>query len=333
MAADFAARPASSAAVIAQPVASGEPEAALSRRAPAWRPWAGGLLAVGLSAVTLVQLSHASSEALATVQRLSPVAWSLFAVLYLVQPLADLLIFRRLWRLPITSFGVMLRKVVINETLFGYGGELYFYLWARRRPGLSDAPFGAIKDVNVVSALGANVLTLIMLLVSAAGLERVDLAHQFGPAFWPGLGLIALSFGVLLFARRVFSLTRRELTAVAAIHAVRLAATGGLTVLLWRSALPDVALGVWLALLAGRLLLARLPFVANKDLMFANLILVLFGATSPTALLLATLAIVTLTAHLAVILLVGSPDLWRAMRNGNWRLQFRLTPSPCRPPI
>ena len=143
MAADIAARPARS----------------LSLSNPAWRSWAGGLLAVGLAAVTLLQLSESSSQALAMVQRFSPALWGVFVLLYLVQPLADLVIFRRLWRLPLAGLGVMMRKVVINETLFGYGGELYFYIWARRRRELSEAPFGTIKDVNVISALTANVLT------------------------------------------------------------------------------------------------------------------------------------------------------------------------------
>ena len=297
MAADIAARPARS----------------LSLSNPAWRSWAGGLLAVGLAAVTLLQLSESSSQALAMVQRFSPALWGVFVLLYLVQPLADLVIFRRLWRLPLAGLGVMMRKVVINETLFGYGGELYFYIWARRRRELSEAPFGTIKDVNVISALTANVLTLALLLVSAHGLEKVNLATQFGPALWPGLALIALSFGLLLFARRVFSLTRKDLIWVTWAHVLRLAITTVLTLLLWRMALPQVAWEVWLALMAGRLLLARLPFLPNRDLVFANLLLVLFGAGSPTALLLATLAIATLLAHLVVIVLVGSPDLLRAV--------------------
>lgn len=274
----------------------------------------GGILAIGLSAAALAQLSHASADALAMVRRLSPAVWIAFAAAYLIQPVADLVIFRRLWRLPLEAFGVMLRKVVINETLFGYTGEFYFYLWAKRRAALSDAPFGAIKDVNVLSALAANVLTLVLLPVSAAGLERLSLHPGFGFALWSGLGFVALTFGVLLFARRVFSLSRRDLVFVAIVHALRLAATTGLTLLVWRLALPHVAMGLWLVLLASRLLLARLPFLANKDLVFANLMLVLFGAGSPTALLLATLAIATLLAHVAVMALVGSQDLLGAVR-------------------
>lgn len=279
----------------------------------AWSAWAGGLLAVGLVAAAVLQLRGASAEALAMLLTLPPAVWGVFVLLYLVQPVADFVIYRRLWRLPGRGFAVMLRKVVINEIVFGYSGELYFYLWARRRPGLSDAPFGAVKDVNLLSALGANVLLLILLPIAALGLHETDLARQFGPGVWPGLAIVVASFGVLLFARRVFSLTGAELTYVAAIHAVRLAAYTGLTLLLWALALPDVPLAVWLALVTGRLLLARLPFLTNKDLVFANLLLILFGAGSPSALLLATLALATLFAHLAVAALVGAPELARVV--------------------
>jgi hypothetical protein len=298
------------------PVAAAEPETRIARAkriALACAPWAGGLFAVGLFALTLVQLSHVSEEALATVRRLSPTVWLVFVLLYVAQPVADQVIFHRLWRLPIRSFGVMLRKVVINEVLFGYSGELYFWVWARRRAGLSEAPFDAIKDVNILSALGGNVLTLILLLVSAFSLTRIDLAHQLGPVLWPGLAMVALTFGVLLFRKRVFSLTRPELGFVAWVHTARMVATTGLTLLLWTLALPQVAFGVWLVVLASRMLLARLPFVANKDLVFANLVLVLMGAGSPAALLLATLAIATLMAHLAVTVIVGAPDLVQAL--------------------
>lgn len=282
--------------------------------APAWRTWVGGLLAIGLSAATIIQLKDASAESIAILRGLSSSVWIAFAVLLFVQPTADFVIFRRLWRLPVAGVGVILRKTVINEVLFGYAGEVYFYLWARRQSGLYDAPFGAIKDVNLISALAANVLTLILLLVSIPGLKGQDLAREFGPVLWPGLGLIALTFGVLFFARRVFSLTRGELEFVALVHSARLAATTGLTILLWYLALPAVALSVWMALLAGRLLLARLPFLPNKELLFANLLLILFGAGSSTALLLATLAVVTILANLGIISIVSALDLTRRPR-------------------
>ena len=279
----------------------------------AWGAWFGGLLALGLSAAALIQISHASPEDVAMIRQLSPAVWVAFLLLYLTQPIADLVIFRRLWRLPYRGLWVLMRKVVINEVLFGYSGELYFYIWAKRQQGLSDAPFGAVKDVNILSALAGNVITLVMLPISAISLRGVSLEHELGPVFWPGLAVVALSFGVLFFSRKVFSLTRQELSFVSWVHVVRLLFSSGLTLLVWDLALPDVALGVWLVLLTSRLLLARLPFVANKDLVFANMVLVLFGSGSSTALLLATLAIATLGLHLAVVALISAPTTFRAL--------------------
>lgn len=245
------------------------------------------------------------------------------------------MIFRRLWALPLGAASVILRKTAINEILFGYTGELYFYVWARRRAGLVTAPFAAIKDVNILSAVASNVLTLVTLALSAFVLKGVDLGRELGPMLWPGLVVVAVSFVIILFARRVFSLTRAELAYVSVVHAVRLCANSALTVLLWRLALPEVGFPTWLALLAGRLLLSRLPFVANKDLVFANLLLALFGAGSPVALLLTTLALVTLAAHLAVLAAVGAPQAVRLLsRSAATLAQDRFTMrrhSPARP--
>lgn len=280
-----------------------------------WMIWAASGLALALAAAAATQLVRASDATFAMIGQLSPAVWAAWFALYMVQPIADAAIFRRLWGRKAVDVGVVARKVAINELLFGYVGELYFYLWARRRAGLADAAFATIKDVNIVSALGGNGLTLVMLAVSALALRSIDIGRQIGPLLWPSLAVVALSFAILLFARRVFSLSRRELADVAAIHGVRLVVGAALTLLVWRLALPQVEPAIWLALLAGRLLLARLPFVANKDLVFANLLLALFGAGSPTAILLAALAIANLLAHLVVILGTSASDRWLATRH------------------
>lgn len=262
----------------------------------------------------VLQLGGTSSEALDMLRGLSPRIWAAFAALYLAQPIADLAIFRRLWRLPISGFKALLRKFVINEIVFGYSGEVYFYLWARRRTELARAPFDAIKDVNILSGLMGNLLTLVMLAISAPSLQDLHFAEQLRPAFWPGLVLVGLSVGVLLFAPRVFSLRLSELAFVVAVHVGRLAATSGLMVMVWALALPDVPMQAWLVLLAIRLLVSRIPFLTNKDLVFGNLVLILVGSRAPVGVLLATLALATLIAHLGTIALLGSGDLLRAMR-------------------
>ncbi len=266
-----------------------------------WRPWAGGLVSAALLACVLVQLSRAPAATLHQVVHFSPAFWAVFVLLYLAQPLSELVIFGRLWRLPPSGLGVLLRKGVINEIVLGYSGEVYLYLWARRRAGMGGAPFAAIKDVSILSALAGNALTLGMLAVSAPAIHRLDLGRFLGPAIWSGVGVVALSLAIIVLGRRVFSLRRSELAFVTRVHLLRVATTTGLTILLWSLALPLVAMGMWVVLATLRLLVARLPFLTNKELVFANLAFAVVGPHSPVGLLLGTLAVVTLAAHLAVI--------------------------------
>ncbi|MBI1199414.1 MAG: hypothetical protein GC203_16255 [Phenylobacterium sp.] len=288
-----------------------------STTASASRPWRGvltGLLSVGLLAAILLQLKDASREAVAMLAALPAAAWLVFGLSYFVQPVADFVIFRRLWNLPLGAFEALLRKTAINEAVLGYGGELYLYLWARDRPAMATAPFGAVKDVSILSALGGNLLTLGLLAYAAPRLGALNLSQHLGPALWFGLGLTALSLCVVAFGRRVFSLPAATLVFVGAVHAARLAVFTGLTLLLWRLALPDLSLESWIQLLTLRMVVSRTPFVTNKELVFGNLVLLLAGAKSPAALLVASLALAWLAAHLAVLSALGGLSLLRAAR-------------------
>jgi hypothetical protein len=274
-----------------------------------WRPWAGGLVSAALLVSVLLQLRRAPAGALHQILGFGPAFWAVFVLLYLAQPIAELFIFGRLWGLPPSGLPVLLRKGVINELLFGYSGEVYLYLWARRRAALAGAPFAAIKDVSILSALAGAVFTLAMLGVSFPLVHRLDLGRLLGPAMGSGLAVATLILAILAFGRRVFSLRPAELAFVARMHVLRLVATTGLTVALWALALPQVPLALWVVLVALRLLVARLPFVTNKDLVFANLVFVVVGLRSEVAVVLAALAVLTLIAHLAVLGLLVVLDL------------------------
>jgi hypothetical protein len=295
------------------------PDAVAKRTAWPW-VWLGGVLSVGMVGAIVLQMGGgATAEALMTIGRLPPLAWLALPLLYLVQPLSDFAVFRRLWSMPPAGLEALLRKNVINEVLLGYSGEAYLYVWARRAAGGAAAPFAAIKDANIVSALLGNLVTLVLAAVSATQLRNLDFVQRVGPALWSGLIPVAISLGVLAFGRRVFSLSWALLSYVGMVCGARLAAWIGLNVLIWRMALPETPVGLWIVLLAIRFLVSRIPLLSNKDLVFGNLMLLLLGAHSSVAVLLAALALVTLAMHLAVIVGLGAIDLAR----GFWR-----TPEP-----
>lgn len=278
-----------------------------------WWNLLGVAVSIGLVAAILVQLGGATSDALKMIVRLPLGVWPALVLLYLTQPICDFAVYRRAWNLPLAGFVALLRKNVMNEVVLGYSGQAYLYVWARRVAGSVAAPFGAIKDASIVSALLGNLLTLILVAISATQLRDLGLVRQLGPALWSGLIPIAISLGLLVFGRLVFSLPPGQLAYVAAAHGLRLVVSTALTVLIWRMAQPDVTPGIWLVLMAVRYLVSRIPLLPNKDLVLGNLMLLLLGAHSPIALLMAALALMTLGLHLAVIVGLGAIDLVRGL--------------------
>jgi hypothetical protein len=294
---------------VADHAASNVPGNKISRR---WA-WLGGVLGTGMALAIVLQLGGATNTVPTTMARLPPLVWPALLLLYLGQPLSDFMVYRRLWNLPPAGLGAMLRKNVINEVVLGYSGDAYLYLWARRQADTAVAPFAAIKDAGIVSALLGNVLTLVLAAISATRLRELDLARQVGAALWSGVIPLTISAGVLLLGRRVFSLPLTQLVYIGAVCGMRLAIWAGLTVLIWRLALPDSLPSMWIVLLAIRCLVSRIPLISNKDLVFGNLVLLLLGAHAPIAVLLAALALVTLLLHLVVIVGLSAVDLIRGL--------------------
>ncbi|HWU15110.1 MAG TPA: hypothetical protein VN157_14005 [Caulobacter sp.] len=289
------------------------PNVAGTRTSRRWA-WLGGVVGVGMALAIMLQLRGATDTVLTTMARLPPLVWPALLMLYLIQPLSDFVVYRQLWNLPPAGLAALLRKNVINEVVLGYSGDAYFYVWARREADTAVAPLAAIKDAGIVSALLGNALTLVLAAISATRLRELDFIRQVGPAFWSGVIPLAISVGVLLFGRRVFSLRLAQLVYIGAVCGLRLAIWTGLTLLIWRMALPEVPLGAWIVLLAIRCLVSRIPLISNKDLVFGNLVLLLLGAQAPIAVLLAALALVTLLLHLLVIVGLGAADLIRGRR-------------------
>lgn len=276
--------------------------------------WLGGTLGAGMALAIVLQLGGATDTVLTTMARLPPLVWPALLLLYLSQPLSDFMVYRRLWNLPLAGLEALLRKNVINEVVLGYSGDAYFYFWARRTAATAVAPFAAVKDANIVSALLGNVLTLVLAAISATQLRELDFARQVGSALWSGVIPLAISVGVLLFGRRVFSLSLTQLVYIGAVCCLRLAVWTGLTILIWRMALPEAPSSVWIVLLAIRCLVSRIPLISNKDLVFGNLVLLLLGAQAPIAVFLAALALLMLLLHLAVVVGLGALDMLRGLR-------------------
>ena len=271
--------------------------------------WIGPSISLAILVAVGVQASQLNFARVWAMLPVSPLFWLVFAAAYLALPVSEWLIFDRLWRLPASGFVALLRKRVGNEVLLGYSGELYFYGWARRHGNLVAAPFGAVRDVAILSAVVGNLATLVMMASAWPLLAQVRLG--VGTDLLLGFVSIVVlsSLGGTLLRGRLFSLSPQDLRFVAAIHSARTVVTSVLTACLWHLAMPDVAMSWWLLLSALRMIVTRLPFVPNKDLVFCGLAVFLIGRDAQISDLMAMMATLMLATHLMIGATLGVVEI------------------------
>ncbi len=258
------------------------------------------LVSIALLAMVADQFRQLElSDILAMVPR-SAEFWLTFVAWYLAMPLSEWVIYHRLWKLPFSGVGALMRKLVSNELLLGYLGEAQFYAWARGKLDMTAAPFGAIKDVTILSALTGNIATLVMLVFAWPLVASGAIGVEMRTVFY-SLGVVLVtSFVMLLLRRRLFSLPRKELAFITTTHFLRIVGLIALSALMWHWVLPTVAVSLWLVLATLRMLVSRLPLVPNKDVVFAGLVVYLLGKETQVADMLTMMAGLVLLAHLAV---------------------------------
>jgi hypothetical protein len=273
------------------------------------------LVSLLLLVIVALQFRDLKLELVAKMIPASPAFWVIFAAYYLTGPLSEWIIYRKLWGIPFTGMTALLRKLVSNELLLGYLGEAQFYAWARKRLNMVAAPFGAIKDVTLLSALVGNLVTLLMLICAwpliASGLFGVEMR----PAVM-SLGVVLItSLAILLLRQKLFSLPSRDLWFITAVHSLRVVAILGLAAVMWHLVLPEVSTGLWLVMATLRMLVSRLPFIPNKDVAFAGLAIFVMGHDLQIGGLMTMMAALLLAAHFAVGIIFGLIDLLETGRS------------------
>lgn len=280
---------------------------AVSRRDWIW--WLGAGISVAILIAVIIQLRQVNVAEVRALLPASPLFWLAFAGAYLVGPAGDWLIFRRLWNIPADGFVALLRKMIGNELLLGYIGEVYFYTWARRRTRMTSAPFGAIKDVAILSALTGNATTMVMLVLALPLLGTLRFGIEPSTLIASVAVVLGTSSLLLLFRKKIFSLPRADLLHASAIHMLRILLYAGLSAWAWHLVLPQVSFNWWLLLSACRQLLSRLPLMPNKDIVFAGLAVFMIGHDAEIGQLMTMMATLTLATHVALglVLAIAEP--------------------------
>lgn len=242
--------------------------------------------------------------------------WALLAAAYLLAPILEWVILRRLWKLPMAGLVPLLRKQVANELLLGYSGDAQFYFWARGAMPAEVAPFATLRDMSILSALAGNLATLILMAMAYPTLNRLASGPLLHGAVLATLIVVVSSLGI--FAARhaffTFSLSRRAIAMIFLSHIARIAAMLVLNALLWAALIPGATLGILLVLGTIRMMLSRVPLIPGKDVLLAGGAVALMGSDAKIAGALATIAGLMIALHALVGLATGVHDVARRYR-------------------
>ena len=211
----------------------------------------------------------------------SPWFYIFFLLRFVALPVSELAIYEIVWQAPLLKhFFVFIRKRVYNFAVMGYSGEAFLTLWARRRLRLSDKKIiVGVKDNNLLSAFTSNSATvlLIFFLASTGGLRAALDA-------FPGAGLLfalaflsaaTLAILVIIFRRRLIDLPSGVIPVLLTVHGIRQLLIIGLHAAMYAAALPGAPLQAWLIFIAMQLVLSRIPFLPNQDVVYLTAALTL----------------------------------------------------------
>jgi hypothetical protein len=211
----------------------------------------------------------------------SPWFYCFFVLRFLALPVSELAIYEIVWQTPLLRhFFVFIRKRVYNFAVMGYSGEAFLTIWARRRLALSDKTIiVGVKDNNLLSAFTSNTATVLLIFFLAgtgglrAGLEAFPGAGMlFAIAFMTAATLAVL---VMIFRRKLIALPPRVLPVLLSVHATRQILIIGLHAAMYAAALPGAPLQAWLIFIAMQLVLSRIPFLPNQDVVYLTAALTL----------------------------------------------------------
>lgn len=204
----------------------------------------------------------------------NPLFYLLFVAVYLQLPLFEVLIYRITWSFNAwASIPAFIKKRVYNKDVLGYAGEVYFFAWANDALSLSKRRIAeTIRDNNIISS-AASTFIAVVLLVFFLSAGSFSLTEWIGRTqlYYVGGGMAAVLLLIpvaIRFRKYLFSMTLRVTALIFAIQCGRLLLLQVIQIGQWNVAMPEVSLEVWFTYAAVTVVISRIPFLPNHDLVF-----------------------------------------------------------------
>lgn len=230
-----------------------------------------GLAIIGIIAYQLTRIGW--SEVFSSLPT-QPLFYFIFVLLYLSLPTAEIFIYRQVWRFKrFDGFKAFVTKQVYNDEVMGYSGELYLYLWGRRRTGKSDKElFKNIRDNSILSSVTSHsvAVALIAFLIWTGQIPLKEWVGQADLVYISTGVLLVLALGALVvyFRRYLFALPVVKALRVLGIYYTRFTLHHALLMAQWSVVMPETPLYVWFSFVTLFIVINRIPFLPSKELVF-----------------------------------------------------------------
>lgn len=206
----------------------------------------------------------------------NPLFYLLFLLNYLSLPVFEIFIYRLTWNFEmLKSLPVFMLKKGYNKDVLGYSGEFYFYLWARKVLDVGDAYIlKIIKDNNIISSIASTLISVVLLaaFLYTGQIKIMDwLANQNQVYVYGGpILLILLTAAFIRFRHYVISMPMKTALTIFGIQNLRLLMIHAVNLLMYIIVIPQTPFYVWFTLIAIEIILSRIPFLPNRDLIFTG---------------------------------------------------------------
>lgn len=207
----------------------------------------------------------------------TPWFYATVLAMYAILPLAEVLIYSRVWNLDTrASLPILLRKRVLNTDVVGYSGEVYLFGWAKQHleTGTARSLALAIKDNLIISSMMsvASAVGILVVLLATGYVTLGDVMQNPTPGYLvAGGAAIAFAGGLVVqFRRSIFTLPRALLGWMFGVHGGRFLLSNALQVVQWWVVIPEAPFSTWATLLAVLIITNRIPLLPSRDLFFAG---------------------------------------------------------------
>lgn len=202
----------------------------------------------------------------------SPFYYILFVAFWFSLPLSEWWIYRFFWHHSFKdSIMIYIHKKVFNSVVVQYSGEIVLFVWVRKVLGFTKKEiFSVIKDNNIISSISSTILAILMFIfIFLSGYLEPFIPIEMSADLWMyiGLGSIGSVIAMFLLRKKIFGIGWKMGLSIFGVHSLRFFMMHVVNVLKWYFALPHVPLSAWFVIISISLVVNRLPFIPNRDLL------------------------------------------------------------------